>query len=169
VGSFAIQILSQIGFSVTAVSRKADAQDYLRALGASEVVHPDSLETAGKPLEAARWGGGVDNLGDGALAYMTRTVQPWGNIASIGLAQGVGLETTVMPFILRGVSLLGIHSVECPRPLRETVWQQLAGAWKPKALERIVGRTLSLDEVPDYCQQVVAGEVTGRALVRLGG
>lgn len=167
VGSIAIQILSQLGYDVTAVSRKPDAEARLKALGATDVVSPDALETDGKPLETARWGGGVDNLGDEALAYMTRTVVPFGNIASIGLAAGVSLNTTVMPFILRGVSLLGIHSVECPRVLRERVWEHLAGDWQPKALSDIVTRTLTLEEVPDYCSELVAGSVTGRALVQL--
>lgn len=167
VGSIAIQILSQLGYEVVAVSRKADAAERLRALGAAQVVHPDELKTGGKPLESARWGGAVDNLGGEALTELTRTVKPFGNIASIGLATGVELHTTVMPFILRGVSLLGIHSVECPRPMRETVWQRLSGPWKPQRLDDIATRVLKLEEVPDYCAELVAGTVTGRALVQL--
>ncbi len=128
---------------------------------------PQAVTTNGKALEKARWGGAVDNLGGEALADMTRTVLPFGNIASIGLAAGFDLNTTVMPFILRGVSVLGIHSVECPSALRHKVWEQLSGAWKPRALRDIVTRTLRLDEVPAYCDDLVAGKVTGRALVQL--
>ena len=167
VGSVAIQILSGLGYEVAAVTGKADAAERLRALGAAEVLDPEGVRTGGKPLESARWGGAVDNLGGDALADMTRSVRPFGNIASIGLAAGVELKTTVMPFILRGVSLLGIHSVETPRPLREQVWQHLAGEWKPRALADIVTRTIGLDEVPAYCDELVAGTITGRALVKL--
>lgn len=167
VGSFAIQILSALGYEVAAVTRKADAAERLRSLGATQVLSPEEVATGGKPLEKARWGGGVDNLGGDALAEMTRSVVPFGNIASIGLAAGVELNTTVMPFILRGVSLIGIHSVETPRPLREEVWSRLSGAWKPSGMETTVTRTLTLEEVPDYCAELVAGKVTGRALVQL--
>lgn len=167
VGSIAIQILSSLGYSVTAVSRKTEAEAHLKALGANEVVTPDAVAGSGKPLERAQWGGAVDNLGGEALAAMTRTVVPFGNIASIGLASGIALNTTVMPFILRGVSLLGIHSVECPRAMREAVWEKLSGPWKPAKLAEIVTRTIGLDEVPAYCEELVAGNVTGRALVQL--
>jgi acrylyl-CoA reductase (NADPH) len=168
VGSIAIDILSGLGFEVIALTGKPHAAQALRELGAADTVAHEDLVSDGKPLESARWGGAVDNLGDRTLAYLTRTVKPFGNIASIGLAQGVALETTVMPFILRGVSLLGIHSVECPRPLREKVWQQLSGDWRPRHLDRIVTRTLTLGEVPDYCEELIAGTVVGRALVRIG-
>lgn len=167
VGSIAIQILAALGYEVAAVTRKADAAEHLRALGASQILAPEDIATEGKPLEKARWGGAVDNLGGAALADMTRSVVPFGNIASIGLAAGVELNTTVMPFILRGVSLLGIHSVETPRPLREEVWKRLSGDWKPKALDQTVTRTLTLSEVPGYCEELVVGSVTGRALVQL--
>lgn len=167
VGSIAIQILSALGYEVAAVTRKSEAAERLRGLGATQVLSPEEAATDGKPLEKARWGGGVDNLGGDALAEMTRSVVPFGNIASIGLAGGVELHTTVMPFILRGVSILGIHSVETPRPLREQVWAQLAGDWKPKELAETVTRTLTLAEVPGYCEELIAGTVTGRALVQL--
>ncbi|WP_043767283.1 YhdH/YhfP family quinone oxidoreductase [Algiphilus aromaticivorans] len=167
VGSIAIQILSALGYEVAAVTRKGEAAERLRGLGATQVLSPEEAATDGKPLEKARWGGGVDNLGGDALAEMTRSVVPFGNIASIGLAGGVELHTTVMPFILRGVSILGIHSVETPRPLREQVWAQLAGDWKPKGLAETVTRTLTLAEVPGYCEDLIAGTVTGRALVQL--
>jgi NADPH2:quinone reductase len=120
-----------------------------------------------KPLEKATWGGAVDNLGGDVLAWLTRTTMPYGNIASVGLAAGVELNTTVMPFILRGVSLLGINSVEVPRDLRTIVWQRLGADLRPAHLDRIVSREVSLDELPACFEAYVAGKVTGRTVVRL--
>ncbi|MBI2383109.1 MAG: YhdH/YhfP family quinone oxidoreductase [Gammaproteobacteria bacterium] len=171
VGSLAIQLFKRQGFAVAAITGKADtAADYLRALGADEVVERQSLDLGGKPLEKATWGGAVDNLGGDTLAYLTRTVKPWGNIACIGLAQSHELHTTVMPFILRGVSLLGIHSVECPRPWRLALWDKLAGDWKPRDLDKlVVSRVVALEEVPAACQEIVQGRIRGRTVVRLAG
>lgn len=169
VGSIAIDLFKRAGFIVHAVTGKADrSADYLRALGADDVIARQSVELGSKPLEKALWGGAVDNLGGATLTWLTRTVRPWGNIASIGLAQSHELATTVMPFILRGVSLLGIHSVECPRPWREAIWQKLSGDWKPRQLARIATRVVTLDELPAACQDLIAGTVTGRILVKLG-
>jgi len=169
VGSIAIDLFKRAGFAVHAITGKAEASaDYLKALGADEVVSRQSLDLGTKPMEKALWGGAVDNLGGPTLTYLTRTVKPWGNIASIGLAQSHELTTTVMPFILRGVSLLGIHSVECPRAWREDIWSKLAGEWKPRNLARIATRTVTLDELPAACADLYAGTVTGRILVRLG-
>jgi acrylyl-CoA reductase (NADPH) len=129
-----------------------------------------SLASAGKPLETAIWGGAVDNLGGETLAYLTRTVKPWGNIACIGLAQSPALNTTVMPLILRGVSLLGIHSVEVPQAWRLAVWQKLAGEWKPHGIERLIVRAvIGLEEVPQACETLMAGEARGRYVVRIAG
>lgn len=170
VGSIAVDLFSAAGFEVHALTGKAGAaDDYLKTLGAAQVIARQTLEMGVKPLESAQFGGAVDNLGGATLAWLTRSVRPWGNIACIGLAQSHELSTTVMPFILRGVSLLGIHSVECPRAWREALWQQLAGPWKPRQLARLVTREITLDELPAYCEQLVAGTVTGRALVRVSG
>jgi NADPH2:quinone reductase len=169
VGSIAIDLFKRAGFTVHAITGKADTSaDYLKALGADEVVSRQSLDMGSKPMEKATWGGAVDNLGGPTLTWLTRTVKPWGNIASIGLAQSHELTTTVMPFILRGVSLLGIHSVECPRAWREDIWRKLSGEWKPRHLARIATRTVSLDELPAACADLIAGTVTGRILVRIG-
>lgn len=168
VGSVAIQLFKRAGFSVTAITgKKAASEDYLRGLGADEVLERQALDMGKKPLEAGLFGGAVDNLGGETLAGLTRTVRPWGNIGSIGLAQGIELNTTVMPFILRGVSLLGIHSVECPRAWRLDIWNKLANEWKPSALDAIVRRTITLDEVPAACAELIAGSVTGRYVVKL--
>ncbi len=166
VGSVAIQILSQLGYQVAALTRKAEATDYLKALGASEVILTTSLDLGSKPMEKARWGGAVDNVGGDLLTYLTRSVKPWGNIAAIGLAASPELKTTVIPFILRGVSLLGIHSVECPMPWRRAIWDKLAGDWKPRKLDKIVSQTVGLKDLPAVCQQVVAGQIQGRTVVK---
>lgn len=170
VGSVAIDLFKRAGFTVHAITGKAGkADDYLKALGADEIVSRQSLNLGTRPLESALWGGAVDNLGGDTLAWLTRTTRPWGNIASIGLAQSHELHTTVMPFILRGVSLLGIHSVECPRAWREDIWAKLSGEWKPRILDRIVAREITLDELPAACEDLIKGAVQGRTLVRIGG
>jgi acrylyl-CoA reductase (NADPH) len=170
VGGIALGLLKRVGFTTAAITGKADAAAYLRELGADEVLERASLVSAGKPLETAVWGGAVDNLGGDTLAYLTRTVRPWGNIACIGLAQSPTLNTTVMPLILRGVSLLGIHSVEVPRAWRLAVWEKLAGEWKPHDIERLIVRAvIGLEEVPRACEELVAGGARGRYVVRIGG
>ncbi|HZP12880.1 MAG TPA: YhdH/YhfP family quinone oxidoreductase [Nevskiaceae bacterium] len=170
VGSIAIDLFKRAGFTVHAITGKAGAADaYLKSLGADQIVSRQSLEMGKKPLESATWGGAVDNLGGETLAWLTRTTKPWGNIASIGLAQGFELATTVMPFILRGVSLLGIHSVECPRPWREDLWKHLSTDWKPRHLDQIVAREVGLDDLQKVCGEFIAGAVQGRTLVKIGG
>jgi acrylyl-CoA reductase (NADPH) len=170
VGGIALGLLKRAGFATAAITGKADAAAYLRELGADEVLERASLVSAGKPLETAVWGGAVDNLGGDTLAYLTRTVRPLGNIACIGLAQSPTLNTTVMPLILRGVSLLGIHSVEVPRAWRLAVWEKLAGEWKPHDIGRLIVRAvIGLEEVPRACEELVAGGARGRYVVRIGG
>jgi acrylyl-CoA reductase (NADPH) len=170
VGGIALGLLKRAGFATAAITGKADSAPYLRELGADEVIARGSLATAGKPLETAVWGGAVDNLGGETLAYLMRTVKPWGNIACVGLAQSPALETTVMPLILRGVSLLGIHSVEVPRAWRLAVWEKLAGEWKPREIERLIVRAvIGLEEVPRACAELVAGGARGRYVVGIGG
>jgi len=169
VGSVAIQLFKRAGFTVHAITGKAaEGEAYLKSLGADAVIDRKILNMGSKPMEAGVWGGAVDNLGGDTLAYLTRTIKPWGNIASIGLAQSHELHTTVMPFILRGASLLGIHSVECPRAWRLDIWDKLAGPWKPAALDRIAARTIPLDEVPKACEALIAGTQQGRYVVKIG-
>lgn len=167
VGSVAIDIFSRRGYSVTALTHKAEAADYLQSLGATEVQDLGALARGTRPLERALWGGAVDNLGGEVLAWLTRTTRQFGNIASIGLAAGVELHTTVMPFILRGVNLLGIDSVEISRDLRMEIWKRLGSDLHPGCLQRIVSREVSLDELPGCFDDYVAGRVTGRTIVRL--
>lgn len=167
VGSLAVDLLSGQGYETVAVSGKADAAEYLHALGAERVLGREQLATKGRPLEKAVWGGAIDNVGDGALAELLRTTVAWGSVASIGLAGGHELDTTVMPFILRGVSLLGITSANCPRARREEVWTRLAGDWRPRHLDKIVAGTVGLDELPDVFERMLAGETRGRNVVRI--
>ncbi len=170
VGSIALAILKRVGFSTAAITGKASAAQYLTRVGADEVVDRTTLDLGAKPLEKAIWGGAVDNLGGPTLAYLMRTVRPWGSIACIGLAESAELHATVMPLILRGVSLLGIHSVDVPRNWRLSLWQKLAGEWNLQSLtDRLVHRVIDLDEIPEACEQLVAGRALGRYVVRLGG
>jgi len=168
VGSIAIDMLSARGYRVVAVSGKADAVPYLRELGASEVLLRASLDLGSRPLENARFGGAIDNLGGDTLTWLTRTVDFWGNIASIGLASGAGFTTTVMPFILRGVALLGVNSSATRREWRLAVWQRIATDLRPRHIERIVTRTIAFDELPAAFPDYIAGRVTGRTVVRIG-
>jgi len=168
VGSLAIDMLAGRGYRVIALSRKADAaRPYLTELGASEVLARDGLDLGSRPLETVRFGGAIDSLGGEVLAWLTRTVDFWGNIASIGLAAGPELNTTVMPFILRGVSLIGINSSVTPREWRLKVWQRIATDLRPRHLARIVSRTIDLDELPGAFPAYLEGRVTGRTVVRI--
>ncbi len=167
VGSVAIDMLSRCGYSVSALTSKTTASEYLEGLGATEILDVNELEMGDRPLEKAIWGGAIDNLGGNILAWLTRTTKSYGNIASIGLVAGIGLSTTVMPFILRGVSLLGINSVEVPRDLRIAVWNRIAGDLAPAHLDRIVNREIALADLPRYFSDYIDGNVTGRTIVRL--
>ena len=167
VGSVAVDMLATRGYRVVAVSGKPDAAEYLKALGAAEVLDRNSLDLGTRPLEAARFAGAIDNLGGEVLTWLTRTVDFWGNIASIGLAASPELKTTVMPFILRGVALLGINSSATRREWRLAVWQRIATDLRPRQLARIVTRTIGFDELPQAFPDYLAGRVTGRTLVRI--
>ena len=170
VGAIALGLLKRAGFTTAAITGKKEQAAYLKELGADQIVDRTTLDLGTKPMEKARWAGAVDSLGGDTLTYLTRTVQRWGNIACIGLAQSPALITTVLPLILRGVSLLGINSVEMPRAWRLSVWEKLAGDWKLEGLERLIVREIiELDEVPKACDQLIAGNAHGRYVVRLAG
>lgn len=167
VGSMAVAIFARLGYEVVAVSGKPALHDWLRSLGATRIIGRDALSEAKRPLEKAEWGGAVDNVGGELLAQITRTVVPNGNIAAIGLAGGHALETTVMPFILRGVSLLGCNSVDVPKPLRTNLWSHLADDWRPERLEDLHTETITLDGLPDVFERMLAGQTHGRVLVEI--
>ena len=168
VGSVAVEILAAAGYAVTALTGKDDEHDYLKSLGAAEVLSRHTLETGSRPLEKARWAGAVDAVGGNILAWLTRTMLPGGAIASSGLTAGVELHTTVMPFILRGVKLLGIDSVSCPRTVRRAVWQRLATDLRPRQLQAHA-TTIPLEGLDDAFQTLLRGKARGRIVVKLHG
>ncbi|MBA6291144.1 oxidoreductase [Colwellia sp. MB3u-70] len=165
VGSFAINMLSNIGYEVIAFTGKVEQAPYLKALGASQLINRNEIEMGTKPLENAQWGGAVDNVGGDTLSWLTRTTCVWGNIASIGLAGGIKLDSTVMPFILRGVSLLGINSVEMPISVRTQGWQRLSTDLKPTKLALISPTTIEFKDLANAFDAYVDGTVTGRTVV----
>ncbi|MEL7450657.1 MAG: acryloyl-CoA reductase, partial [Pseudomonadota bacterium] len=167
VGSIAIDLLAGRGYSVTAVTGKAQSADYLRALGATDILLRDEIDFGKRPLEKALWAGAVDNVGGEMLTWLTRTTDWWGSIASIGLAGGHTLNTTVMPFILRGVNLLGINSVETPRDRRLKVWERLSTDLAPRNLEMIGAKTIPFDVLPDHFSDYLRGGITGRTIVQI--
>jgi NADPH2:quinone reductase len=167
VGSLAINMLAGRGYEVVALSGKTDADDYLRDIGAARILRRQDVNFGSKPLEAVQWAGAIDNLGGDVLAWLTRTVDFWGNIASIGLAASHELHTTVMPFILRGVNLLGINSVATPRDVRLAVWNRIATDLRPGRLDRICSRTVDFDELPAQFDDYIKSRVTGRTVVKI--
>ncbi len=167
VGGYAIDMFAGLGYEVTAFTGKHDADDYLKTLGATDICYRGEVEMGTRPLEKALWGGAVDSVGGDELGWLTRTVMPCGNIASIGLAGGFTLNTTVMPFILRGVNLLGINSVYISTEVRDRVWHRLGTDLRPRHFDKIVTRTVNLDELPGVFDDYVAGKNTGRTLVKI--
>jgi NADPH2:quinone reductase len=168
VGSIAVDLLAGRGYEVVAVSGKPEADDYLRSLGAAKILRRQEIDLGKRPMEAARWAGAIDNVGGELLTWLTRTVDFWGNIASIGLAGSPKLETTVLPFILRGINLLGINSSATPRDLRLAVWKRLASDLRPRHFDRLVTRTIAFDDLPGAFDDYLKGRVQGRTLVRIG-
>lgn len=167
VGSLAIQMLSQIGYYVVALTGKDSEHDYLKALGASEVLLRNTIDfKCTRPLEKAQWAGALDAMGGDTLAWLTRTMQQDGAIASFGNAGGMELHTTVFPFILRGVKLLGVDSAATKMPLRKQIWQRLADELKPRQLTQL-SRTIPFAEMPQVFPKMISGEARGRAVVKI--
>jgi NADPH2:quinone reductase len=166
VGSIAVAALAHLGYDVTAVTGKDDAGEYLTRLGAREVLSRTTLEMGTRPLEKAQWAGAIDAVGGDMLAWLTRTTDHWGGIASTGLTGGIELHTTVMPFILRGVSLIGIDSAACPMEIRTEVWHRLATDMKPPVLQAIATE-IPLDGLHDAFGTLLAGKARGRFVVNV--
>jgi putative YhdH/YhfP family quinone oxidoreductase len=164
VGSLAVDIFNRAGFEVHAISGKPEHADYLKDIGATQVLGRDALATT-RPMESAQFGGGLDNVGGPMLASLLAQTTPYGNVASAGLAASAELDTTVMPFIIRGVSLLGVASAGTARDIRERVWQHLADDWKPQHLDRICMREVGLQQLPEVFSTMLAGGSLGRTLV----
>jgi len=167
VGSLAIDILTRAGYEAHAISGKIEHFDDLIALGARQCISRKDLYWGQRPLETSKWAGAIDNVGGDMLAGLTRVIHPYGNIASCGLAAAPELQTTVMPFIIRGVSLLGIASAGTARAIRDEVWRHLASDWKPAHLDRIATREVGLDGLPAVFDTMLAGGSFGRTVVKL--
>lgn len=167
VGTRAVKCLVAAGYQVTALTRKADARKYLRSQGAAEVLVAGELTMGERPLETATWAGAVDPVGGDTLGWLTRTMKRGGCIASSGLTGGIDLRTTVMPFILRGVKLLGIDSAMCPMDVRQEVWRRLATDLKPARLEAAT-RSIALEDLSWVFGTLLRGEARGRNVVVIG-
>lgn len=166
VATLAIDMLARQGHHVVALTGKEAEAGFLQGIGASEVMLRQKLEMGTRPLEKALWAAAFDSVGGEQLAWLTRTMQPGGLIASFGNAGGIELKTTVLPFILRGVRLIGVDSALTPMPLRRKIWGRLASDLKPRHLQAIA-RTIELHDLPGYFEAMVKGKVRGRAVVKL--
>ena len=167
VGSLAVDILNQQGYSVAASTGKPEQHDLLREIGAGEILSRDDVsltDAKPRPLLRATWAGAVDTVGGATLSNLIRTTRNGGNIALCGLVAGHDFAGTVIPFLLRGINLLGIDSVACPMPYRQTIWERLATDLKPRHLERLA-RVVTLSELPGAVDDILKGKVTGRLLV----
>lgn len=167
VGSLAVGILAKAGYRVVAVTGKSDAESFLKDLGAVSVVgREECLDQSGKPLLRERWAGAIDTVGGDILATVLKSTRYGGAVTCCGLVASPKLETTVFPFILRGIRLLGIDSVNCPMPLRQEIWNKMSAEWRPGALSSIAMRC-SLQQLGDYIPRILKGAVRGRILVDL--
>ncbi|MGQ0749321.1 MAG: oxidoreductase [Betaproteobacteria bacterium] len=166
VATLAIDMLAALGYAVTAVTGKDTEHGFLKRIGASEVLARSSIDPGTRPLEKALWAAAFDSVGGEQLAWLTRTMQPHGAIASFGNAGGIELKTTVLPFILRGVRLIGVDSAFTPMPLRRRVWERLATDLKPRHLSDIA-HSIALDDLPAQFDKLLKGTGRGRAVVRI--
>jgi acrylyl-CoA reductase (NADPH) len=166
VGMLAIDLLTTAGYEAHAITGKVEHFDRLIELGARQCIAREQLYWGQRPLETSRWAGAIDNVGGEMLSGLSRVIHPYGNIAVCGMAGGAELHTTVMPFIIRGASLLGIASANTAYAVRRTVWERLAGPWKPRCLQSIGTREARLDELPEVFATMLAGGSFGRTLVR---
>lgn len=166
VATLAIDMLAARGYAVTAVTGKDGAHAFLKTIGAAEVLARAGIDPGTRPLEKAMWAAAFDSVGGEQLAWLTRTMQPHGVIASFGNAGGIELKTTVLPFILRGVRLIGVDSAYTPMPLRQRVWARLATDLKPRHLHEIAF-SITLDELPAQFEKLLKGAGKGRAVVRI--
>jgi putative YhdH/YhfP family quinone oxidoreductase len=167
VGSVAIEILAKSGYHVVAITGKPEEAHYLEALGAKEVMQRQSIDTTKiRPLDKSTWAGAVDNLGGDVLAWLLSTMKVGGTVGAVGLAADMRLSTSVAPFILRGVALLGADSANCPMPLRQKVWNKLAVDWRPDQVHDRV-RTIDFDDLPTHFDPYLKGMVRGRTVVRI--
>jgi NADPH2:quinone reductase len=159
-------MLARNGYEITALTGKESEDPFLKKIGAREVLPRASLDLGKRPLEKALWAAAFESVGGEQLAWLTRTMQPHGLIASFGNAGGIELHTTVLPFILRGVRLIGIDSAYTPMDLRRKVWARLATDLKPRHLQEIA-YSIRLEDLPRQFEKLLKGEARGRAVVQL--
>ena len=167
VGSFAVNILHKLGYEVIAITSTESAHDYLHELGASKVVGLDKLNIGDGVLEKTRWAGAIDNLGGDVLAKLIRATKSWGNVVSVGIASGIKFELSTMPFIIRGVNLLGVSSSNCPQDLRKQVWNRLGDDLHPDQIAKIHSKTIKLIDLSETFEQLLNNEIRGRILVEI--
>lgn len=167
VGSFAIDILHKLGYETIAVTGSKDAHDYLYELGASKVVARENIKLDGGVLEKTRWAGAIDNVGGDTLSALVRATKPWGNVVSVGIAGGVKFKLSAMPFIIRGVNLLGVSSSNCSQPLRKKIWNRLADDLHPEHIARIKTQTAKLENLPEVFEKLLNNQIRGRVLVEI--
>jgi acrylyl-CoA reductase (NADPH) len=167
VGSVAVSILAALGHQVTAVTGKPEAADWLRALGASDVIERSAVSDASRPLQKETWAGAVDCVGGDTLAHVVASLRYGAAVAASGNTGGVKLPTTVFPFILRGVALLGVDSVNVPIERRRMVWERLATDLRPATVDGLATDEVTLDGVPRALERILAGRAQGRTLVRV--
>ena len=166
VATLAIDMLARNGYDVTAVTSKEHEQAFLKELGASEVLPRSTIDPGKRPLEKSLWAAALDSVGGEQLAWLTRTMHNEGLIAAFGNAGGIELHTTVLPFILRGVRLIGVNSATTPMPLRRKVWERLASDLKPRHFD-LIAYTIRLEELPAQFDKLLKGQARGRAVVKL--
>jgi acrylyl-CoA reductase (NADPH) len=168
VGSIGINILSALGYTVAASTGKSSEHDYLKELGASEIISREETSAeSNRPLEKERWAGSLDSVGGSTLAYLIRTTKYGGSIAAFGNTGGPNLNTTVFPFILRAINLLGIESVNCPMELRSNLWRRLASNYKPGHLLDRIGNEVPLEELPQALATILKGGTRGRTIIKI--
>jgi len=167
VGAIAIDMLAGLGHEVVALTRKPAANEFLKKMGAASVLGADDYGMGSRPLEAERWAGAIDNVGGAMLGGLLRSLRSGGSVAAVGLAGGNELNVSLMPFLLRGVNLLGVNSAATVRPKRLEVWQRIATDLLPRHLDTLVTRTVSLAELPSAFDGYLEGRHHGRTLVRL--
>ena len=167
VGTIAVDLLTAAGYEVHAITGKVEQFDWLEHLGARQCISRHDLHWGQRPLERASWAGCIDNVGGDMLAGISRSIGLWGNIACCGMAADHGLHTTVFPMILRGVSLLGVSSANCPIETRRMLWDRLANEWKPPHLDEIVREEVTLDGMEPVFQRMLQGDSLGRTVVKI--
>ena len=167
VGSFAVDILHKLDYEVIAVTGTESAHEYLKELGANKVVSRKKLDIGSGALEHTRWAGAIDNVGGETLSALVRATKDWGNVVSVGIAGGIKFELTTMPFIIRGVNLLGASSANCPQDLRKKIWQRLGNNLHPNHIAKIHNQTISLEGLSTIFEKLLNNEIQGRVLVEV--